>query len=396
MSRHAPSGRDRRVAILRHSDTLDPQLRREAESLRDAGFDVDVIMLGSDRISADEHVDGVRVRRVPMRRKRGAGNLRYILDYVLFTAVGGGYLTALHLRRRYRVVQVNSMPDFLAFGALVPKLTGARLAVFMKEPMPELFEANGREGLTRLVERSEQLTIRFADEVLTVTDELKQTFVDRGADGAKITVVLNASSISSVPPETEPRYADPERFTVMCHGLVAERYGIDTIVDAAAKAREEVPGLRVWIAGDGPYADDVRRRIDERGVGDVVEFLGFLPVSDLLDRLASADAGIVAQKASSYSHLVHTTKMYEYFAFGKPVIASRLHSVTRLFGPESLELYDAGDPADLASAIVRLAQDPDRRAALAAAASTASASHGWDRQREVYLDVMNRMAARAR
>jgi glycosyltransferase involved in cell wall biosynthesis len=393
MSRDATTRRDR-VAILRHSDTLDPQLRREAEALRDAGYLVDVIMLGSDRVSADEHVDGVRVRRVPMRRKRGAGNLRYILDYLLFTAVGGGYLTALHLRRRYRVVQVNSMPDFLAFGALIPKLTGARLALFMKEPMPELFEAGGREGLTRLVERSEQLAIRFADEVLTVTDELQQTYVARGADASKITVVLNASSISSVPQGTTPRYADPARFTVMCHGLVAERYGIDTIVDAAAKAREDVPGLRVWIAGDGPYADDVRRRIDERGVGDVVEFLGFLPVSELLDRLASADVGIVAQKASAYSHLVHTTKMYEYFAFGKPVIASRLDSVSRLFGPSSLELYEAGDPADLAAAIVRLAQDPARREALAAAASAASASHGWDVQRDVYLSVIDRLARR--
>ncbi len=153
-----------------------------------------------------------------------------------------------------------------------------------------------------------------------------------------------------------------------------------------------MPGLRVWIAGDGPYADDVRRQIAERGVGDVVEFLGFLPVSELLDRLASADVGIVAQKASAYSHLVHTTKMYEYFAFAKPVIASRLDSVTRLFGPSSLELFEAGDPADLAAAIVRLAQDPSRRAALAAAASAASASHGWDVQRDVYLGVIDRLA----
>ena len=102
----------------------------------------------------------------------------------------------------------------------------------------------------------------------------------------------------------------------------------------------------------------------------------------------------MAQKASAYSNLVHTTKMYEYFAFGKPVIASRLDSVTRLFGDRSLELYEAGDPADLAAAIVRLAHDPDRRAALATAASEASASHGWDVQRDVYLGVMHRLARR--
>jgi glycosyltransferase involved in cell wall biosynthesis len=381
------------VCILRGSDYFEPPLRREAEALRDAGYRVEVVMLGSDRVSPDEHVEGVAVHRMPLRRKRGAGNVRSIVDYVLFTLVSGAYVTARHLRHPFRVVQVNTMPDFLVFTALVPRLTGARVALFMKEPMPELFETQGRRGLTRLIERVEQAAMGFADEVLTVTEDLKQRYVARGARAERITVVLNATSISRVPEGTTARYADPDRFTVMCHGMVADRYGPDTLVDAAARARHEVPGLRVWIAGYGPGVDELRRRIADRGVGDVVEFLGFLPADELLDRLASADVGLVAQKASAYSHLVHTTKMYEYFAFGKPVIASRLRSVTRLFGRDSLELFEAGDPADLAAAIVRLAHDPQRRAALAAAASRASAEHGWDRQREVYLGVMDRLAA---
>jgi glycosyltransferase involved in cell wall biosynthesis len=384
------------ACILRHSDTLDPQVRREAEALRDAGYDVDVIMLQRprDRDAADELVDGVRVRRIPMRRQRDAGTARYVVDYAAFTLASAAYVTALHARRRYRVIQASTMPDFLAFASVIPRLTGARVAVFMKEPMPELFATTGRRGLDRMVARAEQLTIRYADAVLTVTDELKATYVGRGADPDKITVVLNASSITGRPAGTTPRFRDPGRFTVICHGLVSERYGIDTIVDAAAKARDEIPGLRVWIAGDGPSAAETRSRIDERGVGDVVELLGFLPMAELLDRLASADVGIVAQKASAYSHLVHTTKMYEYFAFGIPVVASRLDSVSRLFGPECLEFFEPGDPADLAAALGRVAADPPRRAALAEGARRASASHGWDVQREVYLSVMDRLARR--
>jgi glycosyltransferase involved in cell wall biosynthesis len=304
------------------------------------------------------------------------------------------YVTVRHVRRPFRVVQLNTMPDFLAFAGLVPRLTGARIALFMKEPMPELFETQGRRGLRRAVEQIERWSIRFADEVLTVTDDLKQAYVSRGAPADRITVVLNATSISRIPDGITARYADPDRFTVMCHGLIADRYGHDTLVDAVAKARDDVPGLRVWIAGDGPDVDAVQARIDEVGVGDIVEVLGFLPVTELLERLASADVGLVAQKASPYSHLVHTTKMYEYFAFAKPVIASRLASVSRLFGSDTLELFEPGDPDDLRTAIVRLAEDPARRAALAEAASRASAEHGWDRQRGVYLDVIDRLAHR--
>src|SRR5262249_16012122 len=150
-----------------------------------------------------------------------------------------------------------------------------------------------------------------------------------GADAERITVVLNATSIDRIPEGIKARHADADRFTVMCHGMVTDRYGLDTLVDATARVRDEIPGLRVWISGYGPDVDELRRHIAARGVGDIVEFLGFLPVDELLERFASADVGLVAQKASPYSHLVHTTKMYEYFAFGKPVIASRLASVTR-------------------------------------------------------------------
>ena len=88
MTRSGPA-----VCILRGSDYFEPPLRREAEALRDAGYRVEVVMLGSDRVSEDEHVDGVAVHRMPLRRKRGAGNLRSIVDYVLFTVVSGAYVT---------------------------------------------------------------------------------------------------------------------------------------------------------------------------------------------------------------------------------------------------------------------------------------------------------------
>ena len=57
---------------------------------------------------------------------------------------------------------------------------------------------------------------------------------------------------------------------------------------------------------------------------DVVRFDGWVSRARLIDILRSADVGIVAQKASPYSHLVHTNKMVDYWIFGLPVIASRL------------------------------------------------------------------------
>jgi hypothetical protein len=63
--------------------------------------------------------------------------------------------------------------------------------------------------------------------------------------------------------------------------------------------------------------------------------------------LYEADVGIVAQKASPYSHLVHTNKMVDYWVFERPVIATRLRAVPETYGDSVLEYYEADDAADL-------------------------------------------------
>ncbi len=111
--------------------------------------------------------------------------------------------------------------------------------------------------------------------------------------------------------------------------------------------------------------------------------------SRLNDILDSADAGIVAQKASPYSHLVQTNKMVDYWIFGLPVIASRLRAVCEAYGDEVIEYFEPGDAASLAAAIRRLHDDPGRRAELAANGKLAQDRNGWSAQRAIYLGVFD-------
>src|ERR671935_265629 len=114
-------------------------------------------------------------------------------------------------------------------------------------------------------------------------------------------------------------------------------------------------------------------------------FEGWVSHARLNDLLHAADAGVVAQKASPYSHLVHTNKMVDYWLFGLPVIASRLRAVSGLYDDSELEYYAPGDAHDLARAIRRLHDDARRRAALARNGRVAQARNGWHVQREAYL-----------
>jgi glycosyltransferase involved in cell wall biosynthesis len=284
-------------------------------------------------------------------------------------------------------VQVNSMPDFLVFAAVVPKLLGARVFLFLNEPTPELAETIFGPGLaSRALAVVEQAAMRFADHSFTVTEQLKQRQIERGARGDRITVVLNG---------TDPRvrfgsWTPSEReadglFRVICHGTIVDRYGQDTLVEAAAQLRDELPDLRFIIPGRGKDADAMQARARELGVADIVEFPGWVTHDEINDLLHRADVGVIAQKASPYSHLVSTNKMVDYWLFGLPAIASRLRAVSETYGAAALEYYEPGDAADLARAIRRLHGDPARRAELIANGCVAQERMGWGSQKSIYL-----------
>ncbi len=378
----------RRACILRQNDIYDAAVQREAEALAGAGFDVEVLCERAAGAPRRAVVNGVRVIRLPASRG-SVGSVGKALAYGRFFLLAAGYLSVQHLRRPYAVVQACSMPDFLVFAALVPRLLGSRVVAKMQEPTPELATTIfGPTFLTGVLARIEQLVIRFADHTVTVTDQLKQRYIERGAAADRITVVLNCADPNTILPDrSHPPVATESGFVVVCHGTIEDRYGQDTIVGAASLLRDEMPDLRVVITGRGSGAGKMIRAITDHGVRDVVLFEGWVSRDRLREILFSADIGVVAQKSSPYSHLVHTNKMMDYWIFGLPVIASRLRAVSELYDARFIEYFEPGDEAGLAAAIRRLRADPERRAELAENGKLAQLRNGWTAQRISYLRV---------
>ncbi|MGY1703935.1 glycosyltransferase family 4 protein [Geodermatophilus sp. SYSU D00697] len=372
---------------MRQREYYELSLRREAEALRDAGFDVDIVCLREPGTPAVEIDNGVTLHRLPLTRRRG-GPLSYLWDYLAFFVAATVTVARLHVQRPFRAVQANSMPDVLAFTALVPHLLGAKVVVFLKEPTPELGETKyGSVRLARVLRVVERAAIRYADVVLTVTEDLKERYVSRGADPDKIVVVLNGPEARHLLEHRRDVRPDPAWFTAVCHGLVDDRYGHDTMVRAVALARDRIPNLRLRITGTGDYVPELQRLIEREGLQGRVQYLGWLDMPQLVAELSAADVGIVAQKSSPYSNLVHTNKMYEYMLLDIPVVASRLRSTARYFGDDAVEYFEPGSAESLADALVRLHGDPDRRQSLVATARERCREFGWSAQKEIYLSA---------
>ena len=271
-----------RVCVIRQGYyPLDTRVRREVHALASAGHEVDVICVRRPGQPRRERSGGVTVYRLPLPLQRGDGRGRYVLQYAMFGLAAAVLCAALHLRRRWDVVQVNSMPDVLVFAAVVPRLFGARVLLDLHECMPEFFAVKygvgPRHPAVRLVAAAEQASIRFADRVLTCTEPMRQAFVARGAPASKIDVVLNAADeavfdVRRHPPATRR----PDAFTLICHGAIERSYGHDTLLRAAAlQGRDPRAADRDLRRRDVPAAARPpggrtrarRRRADQRGLG---------------------------------------------------------------------------------------------------------------------------------
>jgi glycosyltransferase involved in cell wall biosynthesis len=386
-----------RILVIRQGRfPFDIRVRREVEALLSDGHNVDVLCVGRTSEPLLDRWQGARIVRLPIPHPRG-GALGYLLEYGVFAAAAFLLASGLHLRRRYRLVQVHTMPDLLVFAALVPRLLGARVLLDLHETMPEFFATRfGRAPesvAVRAVGLAEQASIRFADRAITCTTLLKGAFVDRGASTEKIDVVLSSADESifdtrRYPPQ--PRH--PGRFTLITHGTVEEHVGIDTAIEALALLADEIPGLELQVYGNGSYGDDLQRLAETRGVGDRVQFQrDWVPIDQLVDALARADAGLVAMKRDAFRDLVLSNKMYEFITMRRPILMSRTRAVEEYFDAKCFAWFESDDPADLARAIRRLHDEPQWAQELVEHASRGNERYRWVHHRDHYLEIVRRI-----
>jgi hypothetical protein len=98
----------------------DGRVMRYAEALAQDGAEVDAIVLRREGQAREEFINGVRVIRVQKREKNERGKFSYLRRIVQFFFRSMFEIGRQHLRRRYDLVHVHSVPDFEVFAALVP------------------------------------------------------------------------------------------------------------------------------------------------------------------------------------------------------------------------------------------------------------------------------------
>lgn len=383
----ADNSRPARVCIIRHSYYPDGHVRRDAETLIRAGFDVTVIALKRPGQASRERIVGVTVYRMPVEHKRGSP-LRYAWEYGAFATLACLRVTLLHLRRRFQIVEVDNMPDILVFSAVVPRLTGAQIILYIFDNMPELlahvWKTSARHPMVSVLAALEHISIRFAHQVVVTQEMARRTVVARGAPPDKVAVILNGPDESLFKRQlVEQRTRQPETFRIVTHGSLLERYGNHVLLHALPRIIQQIPNVRLDIYGDGEYRDVLEEIVSKTNLTDYVRFHGLVPIEDIPRYLLQADVGYVG----ILNDLMLTNKLIEYVALGVPAVVSRQPTTAHYFPDDSVRYFDAGDASGLAQAIIDVHDHPANATKRAETAYSRYQHYRWSVQKDIYLGV---------
>lgn len=306
--------------------------------------------------------------------------------------------------------QVSSVPApaFVYQRHSVGSYAGA--VVSRARGVPLVLEYNGSEvwvarnwgrrlRYEQLALRAEEASLRHAHVVVTVSQVLADELVARGVDPNR--VVWHPNGVDA------DRF-DPAGFTeAERHGL-RERYGIGTqtvvvtfigtfgqwhgvdvlarvIRDHADWAREQ--DVHFLLVGDGLKMPEVRAMLAP--FDDVATLAGLVPQEDAPLHLAASDVLVSPHvpNADGSPFFGSPTKLFEYMAVAKPIVASDLDQIGDVLRDDLALLVRPGDPDDLARGLRELVADPERRARLGARArAEVLARYTWAHHVAVVLE----------
>jgi len=341
------------------------------------------------------HSDGVRVIRIQQRSVTETAPVVYLAKLVWFLIKATALLTSLHIRRRYDVVHVHNVPDFLVFAALVPKLTGARLILDIHDLLPELYRGkfcrDDQSQAFRSLLVVERASCSFANHVIVANDLWHETLVRRSAKHC--TTILNYPDISLFKPLPAEQRRTKGPFVFLYPGSLNHHQGVDVAVRAFSLVRTEMPNSEFHIYGEGPARPLLLKLVHDLGMEDRVRIMDRVSLAEMAHIIAAADIGVVPKRADGFGNEAFSTKIFEFMASGVPVIVSKTRVDEHHFDSTLVRFFGSGDERDLADAMLDTFRNRDKALARAEAAQQFAIRNSWQRRGGEYLELIDSLVA---
>jgi glycosyltransferase involved in cell wall biosynthesis len=347
---------------------MDPRVRREAEILREHGAMVHIICAHNEGEKKSETYNDISIFRVSQRINRRGGSILYFLRYSMFLCLSTMLLFRLHIKYRYKVIHVHSIPDYLVFCSVFPNIFGSKIILDLRELMPEVFATKFDIPVDSkkvyLAKIPEKISVRYADLVISTSNERKEILINRTKrNDIKVFMNLPKKEIFKQRDMTEflmENNLEGSFIASFIGGLNPERE-LDVVIRAIKNIENKIPNIAFIFCGAGEkeYVDFLRKLIDDLDLSKKVLFLGYVPQDDVLNYIAISNVTLSPYKLHPNLDPVSSTKVFEYLMIPKPVIVADFPANRKEL--ENLVLfYKSSDYESLAQKILEVHDNEDK------------------------------------
>lgn len=342
---------------------FDGRVWKEACALRKAGYEVCVLCpKGKKYENSYELLEGVHIYRHPMP-KEGNSAFGYLWEFswALFWEIL--YSWWIFLRRGFHLIQGCNPPDDIFLVALPFKLFGVKYIFDHHDVNPELYfsKYERKDFLYKVLAWMEKLTFRFSDVVMSTNNSYKEIAIDRGNLAQEdVFVVRNGPDLETfklVP--ANPQLKHGKKYLVGYVGTMSTQEGLDILLDIAADIRKSGRNdIHFTCVGGGPGLAALRKMVEDKNLGEFVNFTGRISDAELLEILSTADVCVNPDRPCRMNDISTMIKIMEYMALAKPIVQFDLKEGR--FSAQEASLYSK-DIVDFAQKILWLLDHPEER-----------------------------------
>jgi len=261
---------------------------------------------------------------------------------------------------------------------LVLEYNGSEVWIARHWSTPLMFEG--------LAARIEAANLHAADLVVVVSRALRDEVVSRGISVERVLVNPNAVDPAVYHPGIDDgpvrrRLGLDGKLVIGFVGTFGPWHGAEVLARAVKEVAQRLPTAHFLFVGDGSGMPKVRGILAEDGVLERVTLTGLVPQAEAPTYLAACDilASPHVPNPDGSPFFGSPTKLFEYMAMGKGIVASDLDQIGEILTHEKTAwLVRPGDVDALSEGILRLAEGAALRERLGAAArAEAIRHHTW-------------------
>jgi len=241
--------------------------------------------------------------------------------------------------------------------------------------------------------KMEKRLIPKADYMLTVNESLQNHFVEKYSPN-QINYLYNAPAlkekitiVSDIRDITNWRKED---IIYLYQGVLNKGRGIELLIDAFALIKNDA--AKLLIIGDGILLPLIKRRVEELGLKEKIQFLGFVDVNLLSSYTMQANFTLFFLEAFNLStSLASPNKIFQYIHAEVPIITNYTVENDKVFQKYKIGYQAELDKQAITDIIDYSVKNIDQRDALVAECKRAKLEYNWEKQEEKLLRIIQEL-----